>query len=163
MKGTPHIWVSFDEWTDSVGNTVVDILVGVGNQSYVVQTVTLECLGPNMGVEHTEFVAALIDTLGRLGLATSDIGFYIFDGASVVGAAVRAALPFFPNAKHVVCVGHRLNNRAKALLTAPGFKAVTEFYETARAYVHAKKHSAKKEALVCVLQVVGLQCSCYSI
>ena len=41
LKGT-HVWVSFHEWTDSVGNTVGDILVGVGNQSYVVQTVTLE-------------------------------------------------------------------------------------------------------------------------
>ena len=49
LKGTPHIWVSFDKWTDSVGNAMVDILVGVGNRSYVVQTVTLECHGPQHG------------------------------------------------------------------------------------------------------------------
>ena len=79
--------MSFDEWTDSAGNVVVDILVGVGNQSYVVQTVTLECHGPNMGVEHTELVAALIDALGGLRLATGEIGFVI--------SRVRFASHFF--------------------------------------------------------------------
>ena len=49
LRGVPHAWLSFDEWTDDYGNAIVDILVGHGSNGYVVETATLQCMGPNSG------------------------------------------------------------------------------------------------------------------
>ena len=49
-----QVWVPLDEWTDSQGNAICNIILGTGKEAWVVATHTLLCKGPNNGVEHTE-------------------------------------------------------------------------------------------------------------
>ena len=95
------------------------------------------------GVEHTELASTIIDALGGLGLSTSEIAAFIGDGASVVAAAVRSISHFFPKARVIVCLAHTLNNIAKTILNASGFKEVSDFFLSARAYVNPKLHVAR--------------------
>ena len=155
LKYVPHAWLSFDERTDDFGNAIVDVILGVGRECFVIETATLECKGPNLGVEHSELVSVLVDTLGRLGISPQDIGFFITDGASVVKAAITAALPVFLAAIQVICLAHTLNNCAKAMLGAAGFQMVSNFYTSARSFVNAKLHAARRRRWYAFLKARG--------
>uniref|UniRef100_A0A7S4C710 DUF659 domain-containing protein n=1 Tax=Eutreptiella gymnastica TaxID=73025 RepID=A0A7S4C710_9EUGL len=94
--------------------------------------------------EHTKLVTVLLKAPTEHGLCPKHVAFFIPDGASVVGAAIQAAMPFFPCSRHVTCLAHTVNNCAKKMLMVAGFKDVTTFYDNVCVLVPAKRHGSRR-------------------
>ena len=136
------VWVTLDEWTDSQGNAICNIIVGSGKQHWVVATHTLQCHGPNNGVEHTEVGKSVVDTLTSLGIASSNVILFICDAASVLNAAYTYVLaPLYPAARHIACPSHGMNLAGKAMVCAlPA--VVSDIFVRGPAVLHAKKYAS---------------------
>ena len=55
ISGKP-VWVGTDEWTDSQGHAIINVAIGCAGDVYVVATIQLDCKGPNLGVQHSNWV-----------------------------------------------------------------------------------------------------------
>ena len=125
-----RLWVATDEWTDSSGHAIINILLGCCGQIFVAATVQLDCKGPNLGVEHSELGTAVIDTLTSLGVSLKCVMAFVSDSASVLKKAYEEYLkPFCPNATWVPCSSHALNNVAKSILCGFGDTVTALFGE----------------------------------
>ena len=62
------VWVNTDEWTDTQGHAIINVLLGTCGAAYVCESKSLACKGPNDGVEHKEVGRVVIDTLQKLGI-----------------------------------------------------------------------------------------------
>ena len=68
ISGKP-VWVGTDEWTDSQGHVIINVVIGCAGDVYVVATIQLDCKGPNLEVEHSELGSAIIVTLTKLSVS----------------------------------------------------------------------------------------------
>ena len=102
-EGKRLVYISFDEWASSQGHCVINILIGRGKNKFVVESKALECKGPNDGVENTEVMQVVHDTLVSFVLSSDDVHFFVTDGDGVVAAAVNKLLPLYPLALPIVC------------------------------------------------------------
>ena len=127
----------------------------------MVESKALECKGPNDGVENTEVMQVVHDTLVSFGLSSDDVHFFVTDGDGVVGAAVSKLLAFYPLALPIVCGSHSLNNCGKAMLSAPGLDDVKTIWNDARDFLQPKKQSARRRRWFALLNSKreGAQCS----
>ena len=136
------VWIATDEWTDSLGHAILNIIVGTVAESWVCATISLTCKGPNDGVEHTEVAKALCDTITSLGISSSDVVLFICDAASVLTAAYTHVLaPLFPTAKHITCPSHGLNLVGKAMV-AELPSVIVDIYNRGPPILHAKKYAS---------------------
>ena len=69
----------------------------------MVESKALECNGPNDGVENTEVMQVVHDTLASFVFSSDDVHFFVTDGDGVVAAAVNKLLPLYPLALPIVC------------------------------------------------------------
>ena len=112
------VWFATDEWTDTQGHAIINVLLGCNADIFVVATLQLECKGPNLGVENSEVGAAIVDTIGKMGVQLADVIAFVTDSASVLKKAFEDHLrPLCPNAQWVPCTSHSLNNVAKSILS----------------------------------------------
>ena len=67
------VWVATDEWTDSQGHAIMNVLLGCNGNVYVGGSIQLDCKGPNLGVEHSELASSIVSTLTDLGVQLKDV------------------------------------------------------------------------------------------
>lgn len=77
------VWVATDEWTDSQGHAIINVLLGCEGFIYVIAAVQLDCKGPSLGVEHSELGTAVVDALNDIGVPLKNVlafvsGLHIF-------------------------------------------------------------------------------------
>lgn len=138
ISGKP-VWVGTDEWTDSQGHAIINILMGCCSAVYVVACVQLDCKGPNLGVEHGELGSAVVDSLTKMSVSPSDVFAFVSDSASVLKKAYDEVLkPVCRSAKWVPCTSHKLNNIGKTLVTAFD-DGITKLFENGPSLLHAKR------------------------
>lgn len=125
-----QVWVGTDEWTDTQGHAIVNILLGCSDkvffllkclpfhtllaQVYVTGTVQLQCKGPSLGVEHSELAQAVLDNLTTMGVQLTNVIAFVSDSAAVLKKAHEDVLKrLMPHAPWRPCSSHLLNNVAK--------------------------------------------------
>ena len=83
ISGKP-VWIGTDEWTDSQGHAIINVIMGCAKDVYVVATVQLDCKGPNLGVEHQELGNAIIDTMTKLSVSPNHVFAFVSDSLRYV-------------------------------------------------------------------------------
>ena len=146
------IFITFDEWTDSGGRCIINMLAQRNGKSYVVASRELECKGPNNGLENNELSQVVHDALIELGLTSAAHIVFETDGDGVVGCAVNSLLLLYPNACKTICISHMLNNCGKAALEAVGYDDVQTVWRDGRSFLHAKKHGARRRRWFALLK-----------
>ena len=135
--------MSFDEYTDSLGQAVLNIVVTVGPQCFMVDTVYLQCKGPNDGVEHKEVASKVNASLSDAGITPKQVKVFVCDEGSVMVAAYKHRLSeLYIGAKLHVCAAHKLHGTGNTL-TQSGFEDLDLLFSS-HAVVHAKKQSARR-------------------
>ena len=138
ISGKP-VWIGTDEWTDSQGHAIINVIMGCAKDVYVVATVQLDCKGPNLGVEHQELGNAIIDTMTKLSVSPNHVFAFVSDSASVLDKAFREVLAkICSKAKWLPCTSHKLNNVAKSILTTLD-ENLTKLFESGPSLLHAKR------------------------
>lgn len=156
--GHKNIWVGSDEWTDSQGHAIINVLMGSGPRAFVVATISLECKGKNDGVEHKELAEKVQDTVTALGVRSQDVIAFVSDSASVLKAAFNHELqPLYSRARHILCSSHTLNGVGSAMVAALP-ESVTRIFELGPAILHAKRQASRRRRWFAHLRSVGLKC-----
>lgn len=138
------VWIATDEYTDTAGHAIINLLVGAGADIFVVRTVQLECRGKSMGVEHSELGQEVVDTLSQMGIELKNVIAFVSDAASVLRKAFDEYLkPLCKNAKWVPCFSHALNNVAKALVNGLDPRMV-DLFDKGFPFLHAKRQAARR-------------------
>ena len=138
------VWFGTDEWTDTQGHAIINVILGCHSEIFVVATMQFECRGPNLGVEHTEVGAALVDVISKMGVSLLDVVAFVTDSAAVLKKAYDVVLkPLCPNAVWVPCVSHSLNNVAKCILNGLDDQ-LSKIFEKGPGLLHAKKYAARR-------------------
>ena len=107
VKGK-KVSVALDEWTDSQGHAIMDVVVFCEETSRVVACLQLTCKGPNLGVEHSEIAAEVTAALSRLGVDFKNVMSFVTDKGAPLKKAFDAILrTTFPKSKrcHVFRMG----------------------------------------------------------
>ena len=108
--------MSFDEYTDSLGQAVLNIVVSTGPKIFLIDTIYLQCQGPNDGVEHKEVASKVNESLSEAGIVPKHVQFFVCDEGSVMVAAFNNRLQeVFPAAHLHVCVAHKLHGTGGAI------------------------------------------------
>ena len=78
------VWVSTDEWMDTQGHAIMNVIIGRGKAAYVCESKTLDSKGPTDGVEHKEVAKVVTDCLQKMGIESNDVLLFICDAAAVL-------------------------------------------------------------------------------
>ena len=149
------VWVSTDEWTDTQGHAIMNVIIGRGKAAYVCESKTLDYKGSNDGVEHKEVVT---DCLQKMGIESNNVLLFICDAAAVLTAAHKHVLkPLYPDAMHISCPSHGLNGVGKAII-AELPACITIILETTPGLLHAKRQASRKRRWFTFLRRKGTTC-----
>ena len=148
-----RVWVATDEWTDSAGHAIVNVVLGCSGDIWVAATLQLDCNGPNLGVEHSELGRAVVGTLNNIGVDLQNVIAFVSDSAAVLKKAFDEVISkVCVNARWVPCISHALNNVGRALVAGLDGRMVNVF-ERGYPFLHAKRQAARRRRWFAFLKV----------
>ena len=135
----------FDEWTDGCGTATIAVLAFTAKTTVAIDVMFLEGHGPACGVEHTEIVAELVNTMSRLGIDTDRIKWVSCDEGSVMVAAYNNHLAaLWRKSKLILCMAHKLSHVGRNLQRHPDYACLADVLFAGAHLLSVPKNAARK-------------------